>query len=168
MTCSISSLPLLGWAFPLYHVPAPPGSYEAAFVRCSNFLPLSVAGEELEHLNQPVRKSTMELQLDVSDAPFPHTLGLIPEVLSSFSVLFQYSGRGRGMCEKQEGLGPMHMPPSACVPILLPGGQDHLPEDPAGVSKEAQHAGLPLRSCIEKGPGPTTKLGGWLRRYGQG
>uniref|UniRef100_A0A8B9WFZ7 SH3 domain-binding protein 5 n=1 Tax=Bos mutus grunniens TaxID=30521 RepID=A0A8B9WFZ7_BOSMU len=107
--------------------------------------------EELEHLNQASEEiNQVELQLDVSDAPFPHTLGLVPEVLSSFSVLFQYSGRGRGMYEKQEGLGPRHMPPSARVSILLPGGQDHLPEDPAGVSKEAQHAGLPLRELHEK------------------
>lgn len=99
---------------------------------------LSLWQEELEHLNQASEEiNQVELQLDVSDAPVPHTLGLVPEVLSSFSVLFQYSGRGRGMYEKREGLGPTHMPPSARVSVLLPGGQDHLPEDPAGVSKEA-------------------------------
>ena len=93
---------------------------------------LSLWQEELEHLNQASEEiNQVELQLDVSDAPFPHTLGLVPEVLSSFSVLFQYSGRGRGMYEKREGLGPTHTPPSAHVSILLPGGQDHLPEDPA-------------------------------------
>lgn len=94
----------------------------------------------------------MELQLDVSVAPFPHTPGLVPKVFSSFSLLFQYSGRGRGMYGKQEGLGPTRMPPSAHVPILLPGSQDHLPEDPAGVSKEAQHAGLPLGELHREGP----------------
>ena len=114
---------------------------------------LSLWQEELEHLNQASEEiNQVELQLDVSDAPFPHTLGLVPEVLSSFSVLFQYSGRGRGMYEKREGLGPTHTPPSAHVSILLPGGQDHLPEDPAGVSKEAQLAGLPLRELHREGP----------------
>lgn len=85
---------------------------------------------------------------------------------SSFSVLFQYSGGEGGMCEKQEGLGPMHMPPSACVPILLPRRPGPPTEDPAGVSKEAQHAGLPLRELHREGQA-LLRLGGWLRRYGQ-
>lgn len=94
----------------------------------------------------------MELQLDVSVAPFPHTFGLVLEVFLSFSLIFPYDGSGQGMDEKQEGLGPTRMPPSAHAPVSLPGGQDHLPEDPAGVSEEAQHTGLPPRELHREGP----------------
>lgn len=92
----------------------------------------------------------MELQLDVSVAPFPHTLGLVLEVSPSLPI--QYGGRGRGMYEKQEGWDPHIFLPSAHVAIPLPGGQDHLSEDPSGVSKEAQHAGLPPGELHREGP----------------
>lgn len=61
----------------------------------------------------------------------------------SVSLPVQYSGKGRGVCEKQEGLGPMHTFPLP-VSIPLPGGQDHLSEDPTGVGEEAEYTGLPL------------------------
>lgn len=74
VTCSISSLPYLAGLSLCTHVPALPGSYEAALSAALTFC-LSLWQEELEHLNQASEEiNQVELQLDVSDAPFPHTL----------------------------------------------------------------------------------------------
>lgn len=91
----------------------------------------------------------MELQLDVSVPPFPHTLGLVSEVSPSLPV--QYGGRGGGVYEKQEGLGPTHMP-SLC-PMSLSLFQEArttyrriLQESARKLNTQGSHLG----SCIEK------------------
>lgn len=88
-----------------------------------------------------------------------------PVEMSSFLPV-QYSGRGRGMYEKQEELGPAHVP-SYC---LCPCPFTRRPGPPTGGSCRSQQESSTLRAltwgAASRRRGPTMRLGDLLRRYG--